>query len=275
MRREGIFQSSKLFWVALSFAMLFFLSSFLPKGFFFPMRFVFQTITTPFENVVSAVGFFFRDMSGTLFSIGELKQENIRLRDENMQWRADEAMLLDIRKENEELRKELALPLRKRFEIRVATVIAKDSVERGKWVVIDTGSFDGVKKGMAVVATPGVIIGVVDEVYPKSSRVMLLSHPESAIPGRIAGQNTRGIAKGEHALGMMLGMISQTDTIHEGDSVVTDDLERNIPSGLLIGTIQSLQPSLDHLFLEASIIAPFRLESLRFVSVLLSEHDAP
>lgn len=275
MRRGGIFQSSKLFWVGVSFVILFSLSALLPKGFFFPIRFIFQTVATPFESVTSAVGFFFRDISGMVFSIGKLKQENIRLMEESVKWRADTAMLSDMRKENEELRKELTLPLRKRFEVRTATVIAKDSVERGKWVVIDIGSIDGAKKGMAVVAMPGVIVGVIDEVYVKSSRAMLLSHPDSAIPGRIAGQNTRGIVKGEHALGMTLGMISQADTVNEGDSVVTDDLERNIPSGLLIGTVKSLQPSLDHLFLEASIVLPFRVESLRFVSVLLTEYESP
>ena len=275
MRREGIFQSSKLFWVGVSFVMLFILSSLLPKGFFLPVRFLFQTVATPFENIISGAGFFLRDVGGTVFSIGKLKQENLRLIEENMRWRADEAMLSDMKKENEELRRELSLPLRDRFEIRTAAVIAKDSVERGKWVLIDSGSLDGVRKGMAVAAVPGVIVGVIDEVYVKSSRVMLLSHPDSAIPGRIAGQNTRGIVKGEHALGMTLGMISQADTANEWDSVVTDDLERNIPSGLLIGTVKSLQPSLDHLFLEASIVLPFRVESLRFVSVLLAEHEAP
>ena len=275
MRRERLFQSSKLFLVVLSLGILFLLSLILPKNFFLPLRFVFQTVAAPFENVISGVGFFFRDMTGTIFSVGELKQENVALMEERMKWRTDEAMMLDIKKENEDLRKELSLPLRKHFNVRTVTVIARDSVERGKWIVIDHGSVDGMKKGMAVVAVPGVIIGIIDEVYVQSARVMLLSHPDSAIPGRIASQNTRGIVKGEHALGMKLGMISQADTMSDGDSVVTDDLERNIPSGLLIGTIKSLRPSMDHLFFEASVIAPLRVESLRFVSVLLSEKDTP
>ncbi len=259
----------------LSLTVIFFLSVFLSQGFFLPARFIFQTVAMPFESIVSKVGFFFRDVTGTVFSIGELKRENAWLMEKNIQWQADEAMFLDTRKENEELRKELSLPLRKRFDIRLATVIAKDSVERGKWIVIDNGSVDGMKKGMAVVATPGVIVGVIDEVYPRSARVMLLSHPDSAIPGRIAGQNTRGIIKGKYVLGMTLSMISQTDTVSEGDSVVTDDLEVNIPTGILIGTVKSLRSSRDHLFLEASIIPPIRAESLRFVSVLMAEHVAP
>jgi rod shape-determining protein MreC len=128
---------------------------------------------------------------------------------------------------------------------------------------------------MAVVSAPGVMVGVIDEVYPQSSRVKLLSHPESVIPGRIAGQNTRGIVRGEYGLGMMLGMISQADTVKNGDSVVTDDLERNIPSGLLIGTVESLQPSPDHLFLESTVVSLIRSDSLRFVSVLMNEKSSP
>lgn len=187
---------------------------------------------------------------------------------------AEGASLTDIQKENDELRKELSLPLRKRFDMISAAVIAKDAANRGKWIIIAAGSIDGVSKGMAVVAVPGVMIGVVDEVYPRSARVMLLSHPESAIPGRIAGQNTRGIVRGEHGLGMKFGMVSQTDTMQNGDFVVTDNLEEKIPSGLLIGTAQSVGPSPDHLFLEASIVLSFRVESLRFVSVIRTERDA-
>lgn len=271
MRRGSRVQSSKLFWVIFSVVGIFLFSIILPSNFFLPLRFVFQTVATPFEGALSGVTFFVRDFGTTITSISDLKQENARLNEERTQWEADEALLADTQKENEELRKELALPLRTRFTTQVATVIAKDPASRGKWIVVNEGSLGGIERGMAVVASPGVMVGVIDEVYPQSARVMLLSHPESALPGRIAGQNTRGIVRGEHALGMMLGMISQADAVKEKDSVVTDDLERNIPSGLLIGTVQSLQPSADHLFLEASVISPLRIDSLRFVSVLIAQ----
>lgn len=271
MRREGKIRSSKFFWVIFSLTSLFLLSFLIPRNFFLPFRFVFQTMATPFEAVFSGTGFFLRDFGGTIASIGDLKQENARLNAERVEWHADQALLLDTQKENEELRKELALPLRTKFTTQVATVIARDPAVRGKWIFIDVGSLRGIEGGMAVVAAPGVMVGVIDEVYPQSSRVRLLSHPENAIPGRIAGQNTRGIVRGEYALGMMLGMISQADTVKNGDSVVTDDLERNIPSGLLIGTIQSLQPSADHLFLESTVMSPIQTDSLRFVSVLRAE----
>ncbi len=263
-------QSSKLFWVSFSLLGLFFLSFLLPKNFFLPSRFVYQSVMTPFESVLSGASFFLRDFGGTLISVGDLKRENARLNDERIESRVDLARLLDREKENESLRKELDMPIRTKFVTQVATVIAEDPASRGKWVFIDVGSLGGLEKGMAVVAAPGLLVGVIDEVYPQSSRVMLLSHSESVLPGRIAGQNTRGIVRGEHALGMMLGMISQTDTIKEGDLVVTDDLEKNIPSGILIGTVQSLQPSADHLFLEASVISPIHSDLLRFVSVLKS-----
>ncbi len=274
MRKERKIRSSKFFWVTISLVGLYLLSSLLPHTFFFPVRFIFQTIATPFESAVSGTGFFLRDFVGTLASIGTLKQENARLNGEKMGWYAGEALLLDRQKENEELRRELSLPLRTKFTTQAATVIARDPALRGKWIFIDAGSFRGVASGMAVVSAPGVMIGVVDEVYPQSSRVKLLSHPDSVLPGRIAGQNTRGIVRGEYGLGMMFGMISQADTVKNGDSVVTDDLERNIPSGLLIGVVESLQPSPDHLFLESTVVSLIRPDALRFVSVLMAEKSS-
>ena len=266
--------SSKIFWVGVSLLCLVALSVFLPRNFFSPMRFVFQAVAAPFESVFSGVGFFLRDFGGTVASIGDLKRENARLNDESREWYADQALLSDIRKENEELRRELALPLRSRFAMQTATVIAKDPALRGKWIFIDAGAFRDMRIGMPVVVSPGILVGIIDEVYPQSSRVKLLSHPESALPGRVAGQNTRGIVRGEYGLGMMFGMISQADTVKNGDSVVTDDLERNIPSGLLIGTVDSLQSSADHLFLESIVTSPIRPDALRFVSVLRAEGDS-
>lgn len=270
MRGGGI-RSSKLFWVILSLVCLALLSFLLPRNFFLPLRFVFQTIATPFESAVSSTGFFLRDFGRTISSVGDLKRENVRLNEERMGWSVDQALLLDTRKENEELRRELTLPIRTKFATQIATVIARDLALRGRWVFIDVGSLRDMKTGMAVVAAPGVMIGIIDEVYPQSSRVKLLSHPESALPGRIAGQNTRGIVRGEYGLGMMFGMVSQADTVSDGDLVVTDDLERSVPSGLLIGTVQSLRPSADHLFLESTVLSPIRSDSLRFVSVLMGE----
>lgn len=274
MRREGGVRSSKLFWVTLSLACLALLSFLLPRNFFLPIRFVFQTIATPFESVVSSTGFFLRDFGGTIGSIGDLKRENVRLNAERMGWSVDQALFLDTRKENEELRRELTLPIRTKFTTQIATVIARDPALRGRWIFIDVGSLRDMRTGMAVVAAPGVMIGTIDEVYPQSSRVQLLSHPESALPGRIAGQNTRGIVRGEYGLGIMFGMVSQADTMSDGDMVVTDDLERHVPSGLLIGTVQSLRPSVDHLFLESTVLSPIRPDSLRFVSVLMAEESS-
>jgi hypothetical protein len=159
MRKEGKIRSSKLFWVTISLVSLYSLSSLLPNNFFLPVRFVFQTITTPFEVVVSGTGFFLRDFGGTIASISTLKRENARLNEEKAEWYAREALLLDRQKENDELRRELSLPLRTKFSTQVATVIARDPALRGKWIFIDAGSFRGMMSGMAVVSAPGVMVG--------------------------------------------------------------------------------------------------------------------
>ncbi len=262
-------QSSKFKWFLLISLAIFFLHFFLPREFFLPFRFLFQATLAPFEEMFSSVGSFLRDEGVFFTSLRDLKRENQELFEENIRLQVDAATVRELQEENSTLRKMTEVSDRKGFDRKGGVVIVKDSTERGKWIFIDRGSIDSVKKGFAVLGPGDVLIGFVDEAYLSSSRVKLLTHPESAIPGRVAGSGAKGVIRGEHGLGILLDMVSQTGELSKGAFVVTDNIADNIPGGLLVGTVQEPEFSSDRLFLQSVLLPPLEYESLRFVSVLI------
>ena len=124
---------------------------------------------------------------------------------------------------------------------------------------------------MAVSVEAGVLVGRVDEVYPLTSRVELLTHSESIVNAVTLDTNAEGIVKGEHGLGVVYDMVLQSDQLKNGDTVVTSGLGQVIPKGLLIGTLQDIRLTDDKLFQRATIQSPVRFDRLRNVFVIRGE----
>jgi rod shape-determining protein MreC len=227
-----------------------------------------MTTMYPFQKLFSVTAFELGDVYRFFTSIGELKSENERLEKERLQLLIENARFADVSKENEELRHEIGLLPRDKFTLKSAAVIGRDISGLGNWMTIDQGSLAGLEKGMSVIVGKGVLIGKIVEVFPSTARVMLLSNPESLVSGVALNTEAMGIVKGEYGLGLLLGMVLQTDTLQAGDSIVTSGLGGDIPKGLLIGTLQAAHLSNDRLFQQAPIVSPVRFDHIRYVFVI-------
>lgn len=232
-----------------------------------PLRAGIITSALPFQNIFSTTAFQLRDTFHFFLSIGELKNENERLEKERVRLLADNAKLADVSKENEELRRQLELLPREKFSLKSAEVIGRDV----NWLYINSGSFDGLQKGMPVIVNAGVLIGRVAEAFPYSSKVMLISNQESLINGIAIDTDARGIVKGEYGLGLLFDAVLQSDVLKAGDTVVTSGLGGDMPKGLLIGTLQEPRFGSDRLFQQAPLVSPVKLDRLRYVFVIINE----
>jgi len=239
-----------------------------PSGFFNPLRAFFLRAVTPFERASHNIG---KSISGSvefLGSISELRKENESLLRENNDLNSQVAELSSEKKENRMLREQLDLIPKDDFSLVSSFVSAQDPQRLDSWVLIDKGSDDGISDGMPVIVSSGILVGRISEVYASNAKVELLSSPTSSINGVDVATNSRGIVRGEYGLGLVLGMVPQSDTINQGDDVVTSGLGSDTPKGLLIGKIKEVRMSQDRLFQEAIVAPRIKYSKLDIVFVI-------
>jgi rod shape-determining protein MreC len=125
-------------------------------------------------------------------------------------------------------------------------------------VFLAAGSEQGVKPGMAVIgkegSSPPALIGVVENVGPRSASVLLITDYSSAISVQIYRSDgvTRGVAQGQWQRGSRLKLrdVDRADPLRVGDTVVTAGLtarfDLDLPRAAIvkdipIGTVESIQ----------------------------------
>jgi len=143
-------------------------------------------------------------------------------------------MLSDMKNENANLREQLDLLPRDRFNLAAASVISQDPNGTGNWLGIDKGSADGITVGMPVIVSKSIFVGRIDQVDAKSSQVALLTNPKSTINVMTLENGAKGVARGEYGLGIIFDMVLQTDSINVGDVVVTSGIGGELPRGLYV-----------------------------------------
>lgn len=236
-----------------------------------PLRSIFVPIALPFERLLAPVGAKISSIRSLFVSVGDLKKENEYLYHENVRLVAENVRLADVQKENESLRRQLELLPRDSFRLIASDVVGQDAMNLGSWMLIDKGSDDGVRTGMAVIVDQGVLVGKVGEVLAHSARVVLLTSPDSVINSQDVQSGAKGVVRGRHGLGLLLDMVVQTETLKTGDDVATSGLGGDIPQGFLVGKIQEVHPSGDRLFQQATLASPVKFTSLRTVFVVQGE----
>lgn len=247
------------------FGLLIFLN---PTGISNPVRSVVIGISYPFQNFFNFISYKISMSKDFLFSIGDLKSENEKLIEENQKITAEMAALKDIKKENDILREQINLIPSKKFNLESAEVINQDYFGSGNWITIDKGSSSGISNGMAVIVSGGMLVGKVDEVFPATSKIILITNPQSNINAIISRSETKGIAKGEYGLGVIFDMALQTDSIEIGDEVITSGVGGNMPKGLFIGKVQEIHSTEDKLFQQATVMPSVKFSKLRVVFVI-------
>jgi rod shape-determining protein MreC len=233
-----------------------------------PVRGTILTVSSPFLKTLrifsGGVSGFFQFMG----SIGDLKNENEKLIGENQSFLAENNRLKDAEKENQVLREQLNLAPRNKFDLEASFVIAQDPQGLGSYFLIDKGENFGIKTGMAAIVSNGILIGQITEVYSNSAKITLITDPASAVNAEVQNSGAKGIVNGEYGLGLKMGMISQTEVLSEGDSVITSGLGGKIPRGLTIGKIGQIGQSPDKLFQAASVVPSIDATNLRAIFII-------
>lgn len=239
-----------------------------PKGVFDPVRIIFLRIAHPFQKTFFILGGKTRNIVGFLVSISDLKNENEKLIKENNGLSSQVMQLLEEKKENETLREQLKLAPKERYDLESAFIIGQDPRGGESWMIIDKGLADGVKAGMPVIVSEGIIVGKISESYPTTAKFILLSDSASSVNAVDLETGAKGIIRGEYGLGLKLDMVEQTSVLNVGDNIVTSGLGGSVPKGLLVGKIQEINSTQDKLFQQAIVIGRIKYFKLDVVHVI-------
>lgn len=135
-----------------------------------------------------------------------------------------------------------------------ANVIGRDTSPFRNFIFLDIGSDGGVRRDMPVVTNQG-LVGLVVEVTCCSSKIRLITDPESAINARLQNTRDEGVVVGRQGGGLELQYLSQQAEVHPSDIVLTSGLSGRVPAGLVLGQISAVQ-RLDYEVLQQAIVTP-------------------
>ena len=152
---------------------------------------------------------------------------------------------------------------------KAASVIGRDPSPFLHYIIINSGSNAGLRRGMPVVTNQG-LIGRVDAVIADAARGKLVTDPSSAINIRLQNADTDAILVGSVTGDIAIEMISQDVDVQEGDVILTSGLGGNYPPDLLVGQLFNLRKRDYELFQTASVQSTVDFSRLEIVLVIMN-----
>lgn len=201
--------------------------------------------------------------------------ELVFLHSENASLRADNAKLLQwqetarrLEKENTALRHLLAATRDNAFAFVTARAVGDTSGTFVRTMLINVGAEHEVKKGQGVLSAVG-LMGRINEVGPRSSRVLLLTDLNSRLPVQLEGSRQRAILAGDNSPEPVLQYLPYDAAPTPGERVLTSGDGGLLPPGLPVGVISQSDGG------EVRVRLNVAFDRLDYVRVLAFEPLAP
>jgi rod shape-determining protein MreC len=228
----------------------------------------------PVQGALDGVARGVSSVAAAIAEIDRLRVDNAALRTENDRLSAENARLEEIRRENETLTGLLQLRAGLDFKTTAATVIARESSEFRRLVVLDKGTDHGIAVGDVAVVAGGALAGRVTEVGPSSAKVLLLTDSGSTVIGQLTTNAATGEVVGQLGGVLIMREIDSSESVAVGDEVVTAGIELGsgvrspYPKGLLIGQVVDTHRDANSVVQTAFLQPAAELDKLEFMLVI-------
>ncbi|HZZ99127.1 MAG TPA: rod shape-determining protein MreC [Candidatus Paceibacterota bacterium] len=178
--------------------------------------------------------------------------ENELLRKQLQQQQVTKAQIASLKAQNDLLDSSLGLSNKLDEKTIPAGIYSLSLEPDGYTALLNKGSSQGVAVGDTVISATGVLVGQIESTFPNSSRIHLISDPSFTVTVKVSGSSTSGIARGALSAGMNLELITQDDTITEGNELVSTG-DDQIPAGLVVGTVSNVSNDSTQIFKKVSV----------------------
>ena len=185
------------------------------------VAFAFKPIQVAVDGVAKNVS----SIASTISEIDRLRQENAALQADNEQLQAEARAAAEVQRENELLTGLLQLRNGLEYQTRAVSVIARESSEARRALVIDRGADDGIAVGQIVITSGGALAGRVTEVGPNFAHVVLISDSSSTVIGQLLSTAATGKVIGQLGGALVMQDVDSATKIAIGEEVFTAGIE--------------------------------------------------
>lgn len=206
----------------------------------------------------------------------ELVEENSRLKHQVMLLEQQTQLLAAVRAENTQLKELMNSAESVDQRVLVAQVIGVSPDPLEHVLIIDKGRSDGIHDGTAIMDASG-LLGQVIEAGDFSSRVLLITDANHALPVQILRNSLRAVAEGTGDLyRLKLRHLANTSDIREGDLLLSSGLGGRFPAGYPVGEVISVKRDPGKAFADVEVQPRGLMNRSRFVlAVIASENPDP
>lgn len=245
-----------------------------------PARTLQQVTTRALDPVRQTIGGIGAGVAGLFGAIGEID----RLRTENAELRRDLAgaeqrivELTEAARENEELRDLLGISRALAMTTLPVRIVSRDPSNFAWEVGVDAGSDDGLAVGMPVVANAdgiGALAGSVVGVTGDTARIRFVVDTRSVVIALVQSSRALGEVHGQPGGQLVMTNVPVTESVEVGDTIVSAGISvgetaSRYPGGLLIGTVQAVEPDANALTQTAFVRPAFDAASAERLLVVL------
>ncbi len=248
------------------------------KTFFIENKFV--NIITPIQKVVYNFGESISNNIESLRNLGNLKEENERLKKEIVSLKENNRILDNVVSKYDFLENEAVLKKNSNYTFVDAQVTAKDS---GNWFnnfVIDKGANDGIKKDDVVVQGVKIdgnivkegLVGRVIEVGDNWSKVLSIIDIRSNISFKVIRTQDNGVVSGEMDNQMEGFLFDEKADIVKGDKLVTSGLGEVFIPDMYIGVVSKIEKKNDELIKNIIVEPAIDFKKINDVFVIINQN---
>jgi rod shape-determining protein MreC len=170
----------------------------------------------------------------------DIKKENKLLHAQTEELRARLQQMDEVTHETNRLRKLLEFREQTKMELVAARIMSRDLLSEHSTIRIDKGTAQGLKAGMAVISTEGVV-GHIFRPEAYTAHVLLINDRYSVVDGVVGRSRARGLVEGRSQNTLALQYVEKSEDIKKGDVIVTSGLDNVFPKGFPVAVVENVE----------------------------------
>lgn len=236
-----------------------------------PLGTVVLWILRPLQVVSQGTVNWIKNFGENYNTLSGFKADNERLRKRIEILEVEKQKLMEADATNRRLQQLLEFRTQLPGRTVTASIIANSASSWFQSCLLDKGSADGVRKGMAVL-TPVGVVGQVVAVTARTAKVLLLTDPNSGVDVLVQRTRSRGIVSGSLENGTVLKYVKRSEDVQEGDRLITSGIDGVFPKGMMVGAVIKVRKQHLGLFQYVEVLPA--VQSARVEEVLVVAADS-